>query len=201
LPSRHTRTPEEHRDGDDLELIAAIQGGDERAFSVLYDRYFTRVHHFANARLRNRADAEEVVQETFTVVFRSADAFGGRSSLLSWIYGIARNMVNNHIRRSRAYATRVDAAENGLMRNSNALDLCTPEERLGLARSAAAAIESLGEVTAWQAEVFEMRHFDDLPIQEIADRMSRSNDAIRSSLCRVKRVVVEAVDPDEERAP
>ena len=198
MPCRETRAPENPR--DDLELIAAIQSGDEPAFNVLYDRHFVRVHNFANVRLRSRADAEEVVQETFTVVFRSADAFSGRASVLSWIYGIARNMVNNHIRRSRAYATRLDRSENGLVRSSDSLDLCTPEESLALAWSAAAVIESLEDVSDWQAEVFEMRHFDDLPIQEIADRMSRSNDAIRSSLYRVKRAIVEAMDSNAEWA-
>ena len=112
---RETGAPD---DRDDLELIAAVGNGDEAAFNVLYERYFARVHHFANVRLRNRADAEEVVQETFTVVFSSADAFCGRASLLSWIYGIARNIVNNHIRRSRAYAARIEKSDSGLARST-----------------------------------------------------------------------------------
>jgi DNA-directed RNA polymerase specialized sigma24 family protein len=45
-----------------------------------------------------------------------------------------------------------------------------------------------------------LRHFDDLPIQEIAERMDRSNDAVRSSLYRVKQLVVEAVNSDMHSA-
>jgi DNA-directed RNA polymerase specialized sigma24 family protein len=51
-------------------------------------------------------------------------------------------------------------------------------------------------VTPWQAEVFVLRHIENLPIQEIAQRTHRSNDAIRSSLYRVKRLLVEAGNPD-----
>jgi len=49
-------------------------------------------------------------------------------------------------------------------------------------------------VADWQAQVFVMRHFENLPIGEIARRTSRSNDAVRSSLYRVKRLIVETVD-------
>lgn len=181
----------------DAELVDAIRLGDASAFNILYDRYFQRVYHFAYARVRNAADAEEAAQETFTAVFRSMDAYRGQSSLLSWIYGIAKNTVNNQIRRSRAQEQRIERAQGDLVREAgHALESCTPEERLDLRRCAEAIDAALSSVTSWQAEVFVLRHFEDLPIQEIADRMQRSNDAIRSSLYRVKRLVVEAVDPD-----
>jgi len=187
--------PAAPHDLPDLDLVGAIRDGDEAAFTVLYERYFDRVHHFAYARLRNRADAEEVAQETFVAVFRSIGAFRGRSSLLSWIYGIAKNTVNNHIRRTRAHEQRIERAEEELVRNAHTFDACSPEEHLHYARCARSLASSLGSVSSWQVEVFAMRHFENLPIQKIADRMSRSNDAIRSSLYRVKRLVVEAVDP------
>ena len=184
----------------DDELLSAVRDGEEAAFTVLYERYFQRVYNFAYARLRNRADAEEVAQETFTAVFRSVNAFGGRSSLLSWIYGITKNMVNNHLRRSKAYDQRIERAEFELVRNAHTFEACSPEEHLSFRRCADAVEESLTSVSPWQAEVFALRHFENLPIQEIADRMSRSNDAIRSSLYRVKRLIVEAVDSDYARA-
>lgn len=195
--------PRRHRCADsaealpDLELVQAIQAGDEAAFTVLYERYFERVHNFAYGRLRNRADAEEVAQETFVCVFRSLPSFAGRSSLLSWIYGITKNTVNNHIRRNRAQEHRIEKAEGELVRNAYSLDSCSPEEHARFRRCADAALASLDDVSRWQAEVFALRHFENLPIQEIADRMSRSNDAIRSSLYRVKKLIVEAVETEQ----
>jgi RNA polymerase sigma-70 factor (ECF subfamily) len=184
----------------DLDLIEAIRNGDEAAFTIVYERYFQRVHNFAFARLHNRADAEEVAQDTFTVVFRSAGGYQGKASLLSWVYGIAKNVVNNHLRRSQAYHARLQRSEGGLARSAGSLDLCTPEEALSLRRCSDALDESLSGLKDWQAEAFELRHFDDLAIQDIADHMSKSNDAIRSSLYRVKRLVVDAVDPDLQRS-
>ena len=182
-------------DPSDEELIAGVRNGDEMAFGRLYDCYFQRVYGFAFSRLRDRADSEDAVQETFTAVFESLGSFEGKASLLSWIYGIARNVVNSQIRRSHAEALRVGKTESGLARSVTSLDLCTPEQTLGLRRCTAALENQLEQVSAWQAEAFEMRHFNDLPIEEIATRVERSNDAVRSGLYRVKRLVFEAVDP------
>jgi len=178
-------------------LLAAVRRKDERAFDLLYERYFRRIHNFAFARLRNRADAEEVVQETFTAVFKSIDAYRGKSSLLAWIYGIAKNTINNQLRRNKLENARLEHAESTLIRSAYSIDAFTPEEHLGLRRCSEAVSQSLASVSGWQAEVFAMRHLDDIPIQEIADRMSRSNDAIRSSLYRVKRLVVETLQAEQ----
>lgn len=180
----------------DAEIVAAIRRGDQTAFDLLYERYFQRVHNFAYARIRNRADAEEVVQETFIAVFESIDAYRGQSSLLSWIYGIAKNTANNRLRRNKAQALRLERAELALARAAHSFDSCTPEEHLNFRRCTDAVEKSLTSVSHWQAEVFAMRHFENLPIQEIADRMSRSNDAIRSSLYRMKRLVVDALESE-----
>ena len=178
----------------DHQLVEAIRAGNEAHFTHLYERYFQRIYSFVYLRLRNRADSEEVVQETFTAVYRSIDAFRGQSSLAAWIYGIAKNTMNNHIRRAKAQAQRIEKAEAELNRGHQNLAACTPEEHLNLSRCETALRESLEAVGEWHAEAFLLRHFEDLSIDEIARRVSRSNDAVRSSLYRMKKLLVEAVD-------
>jgi RNA polymerase sigma-70 factor (ECF subfamily) len=191
---QRSRSSGPHFDPSDLELVDRVRQSDETAFTLLYERYFQRVYSFVYLRLRNRSDAEEVVQETFTAVFRSIRAYRGQSSLVAWIYGIAKNTANNHIRRARAHEQRIERAELELLRSSQSLDNCTPEEHLSLRRCEEAIRERLGSVAGWHAEVFVMRHVDDLPIGEIARRVRRSNDAVRSSLYRMKKLLVDAVD-------
>jgi RNA polymerase sigma-70 factor (ECF subfamily) len=180
----------------DAELVEGIRRASQADFAALYERYFPRIYSFAHGRLRNHADTEEVVQETFTAVFRSIDAYRGQSTVLSWIYGIAKNTVNNHIRRARAYDQRIERAETELARSAHSIDACSPEEHLSLTRYQEAIEERLGSVADWHQEVFVLRHVDDLSIGEIARRVSRSSDAVRSSLYRIKRMLVEAVDPN-----
>lgn len=196
MPRKSTRRSRPAAQRSDAQLVEGIRQARQADFAILYERYFPRIYRFAYARLRNHADTEEVVQETFAAVFRSIDAYRGQSSLLSWIYGIAKNTVNNYIRRSRAHDQRVERAETELVRSAHSLDACTPEEHLSLRRYQDAIQERLASVAEWHQEVFVLRHVDNLPIGEIAKRVSRSNDAVRSSLYRIKRLLVEAVDPN-----
>lgn len=195
MPSARTsapssRTPHNEKPSD-LELVERVRLGDQAAFNLLYDRYFQRVFGFVHKRLHNRADAEEVVQEVFVAVFRSIGAYRGTSSPLAWVYGIAKNTVNNHIRRQKAHEQRIERAEAELLRSSRSLDSCTPEEHLNLRRCEEAIQRRLGSVPSWHAEVFVLRHMEDLSIGEISRRVQRSNDAVRSSLYRVKKMLVE----------
>jgi RNA polymerase sigma-70 factor (ECF subfamily) len=180
------------RTATDEALVEGLRRGSERHFDALYDRYFPRVYAFVRARVRDRADAEELTQECFTAVFRSIGAYSGRSTPLAWIYGVAKNTVNNHLRRARAQSERLGADLAGALHPLSGGWAATPLEDLELRRSLRRMDERLRGVTRWQAEVFWLRHVDDLSIDEIAQRLKRSNDAIRSSLYRVKRLLVDA---------
>ena len=52
----------------------------------------------------------------------------------------------------------------------------------------------MASLAPWQRDVFRLRHFEDLPIDEISRRTLRSRDAVRSGLYRAKRVLYEAAD-------
>ncbi len=176
----------------DDELVRGIRAGSALHFDELYRRYFQRIYNFTYHRVRNHADTEELVQEAFAAVFGSIGAYRGSSTLLAWIYGIARNTVNNFLRRAKNQEDRFERARPGLARGADAIAGGTPEEQLALRRYAETIHATLEHLGGWQAEVFVLRHVQNLPIREIARRTSRSNDAIRSSLYRVKRLLVQA---------
>ena len=181
-------------------LFDGIRSGSERHFNALYDRYFRRVYGFVLARVRDHADAEELTQEAFVAVFRGIAGYSGRSTPLAWVYGIAKNTVNNHRRRLRAQSERVDAAGPEALHSTSAEWRSTPLDDFEMRQSLRRMDERLHSVTGWQAEVFWLRHVDDLSIDEIATRLARSNDAIRSSLYRVKRLLSENGDGEPARA-
>jgi RNA polymerase sigma-70 factor (ECF subfamily) len=206
-PCARSRSKLPVRRSEDAELLEALRSGQQDAFDTLYQRYFQRLYNFAYLRMRNHADAEEVVQETFTAVFRCLDTYRGRSTLSSWMYGIAKNTINNHIRRSRTEEARIDRPEAQGLAPTESLATGSPEEQLLLRRYVEAIGDRLSGVASWQVEVFELRHLQNLSIPEIAERTARSSDAIRSSLYRMKRLLMESAEtsgtisgPDSEQA-
>ena len=178
----------------DQELLAGLREGSRLHFDELYSRYFQRIYSFVYTRIRNHPDAEEIVQETFTAVFCSFESYRGTSSLVSWIYGIARNTLNNRLRRMKVEGERLDALRPDVLRPSSTLQGCDPEEHLRMRRFSEALNERLEVVAEWQIEIFFMRHMENLNIQEISARTGRSSDAIRSSLYRLKRLFFETAD-------
>jgi DNA-directed RNA polymerase specialized sigma24 family protein len=81
------------------------------------------------------------------------------------------------------------------MRSTYAAD---PEDHLTFQRCEESIRNRLASVSDWQAQIFVMRHVDNLSIDEIVEQTSRSNDSVRSSLCRVKRMLVEAIESGGE---
>jgi RNA polymerase sigma-70 factor, ECF subfamily len=93
------RLPEEPSDES---LIIACAGGDSRAFGLLFDRHHVVLTRFL-ARLSgsSSADLEDLVQQTFLTVFRSAARYRQGSSVRTWILGIAVNVSRHHARQHR----------------------------------------------------------------------------------------------------
>jgi RNA polymerase sigma-70 factor (ECF subfamily) len=184
----------------DEALFERICAGSEPHFNALYERYFRRIYGFVYQRVRNHADAEELVQETFTIVFRGAANYGGRSSPLAWVYGVAKNLVMNYLRRARVQRERIAEAGSEPLATSSPHWRASPHDQLALARLAAAVDEQIGRLAGWQAEAFFLRHAENLPIQEISRRTERSADAVRSGLYRVKRSLLRAgaLEPESD---
>jgi RNA polymerase sigma-70 factor, ECF subfamily len=88
----------------EVELIARIGNGDRKAFEELYNLYHRRMARFLT-RLTRRYDlAEEVINDTFWVVWRKARSFRGESQPSTWILGIAYRKARNAFRASARLA-------------------------------------------------------------------------------------------------
>jgi RNA polymerase sigma-70 factor (ECF subfamily) len=82
-------------------IVAALRRGDESAFAELVDRYHLPLLRLAMTFVRDRAVAEEVVQETWLGVLQGIDRFERRSSLKTWIYRILSNKAKTRAERER----------------------------------------------------------------------------------------------------
>ena len=79
--------------------LAALKAGDEAAFQSLIQRYHGPMLRLAMTYVGDRGVAEDVVQETWLTCLRSLDRFEGRSSLKTWIFGIAINIARSRRRK------------------------------------------------------------------------------------------------------
>ena len=93
---RSARTAANKREAaHDAELVHRFLAGDESAFVEITARYREKIFSVAISLLRNRADAEEIVQDTFIRAYRGLKNFRGDSSLATWLHRIAVNLSRN----------------------------------------------------------------------------------------------------------
>ena len=91
------------RKSDDL--LQRLQRGDERAMSDLADAFGSKIYQLAFRYLRNREDAEEVMQDVLFKVHRKVGSFRGDAALSSWIYRITFNAAMSRLRTARYQRT------------------------------------------------------------------------------------------------
>lgn len=75
----------------DLKYVKKLKNGDRKAFDFIYNYYKDSIYYFALTLLRNEADAEETVQETFIKVIENINKLKNDASFHSWIFTIAFN--------------------------------------------------------------------------------------------------------------
>jgi RNA polymerase sigma-70 factor (ECF subfamily) len=88
-------------DCDDLGLMNAVQARDRLAFEKLYFGYYPRLTRFLTRFIRSHENIEEIINDTFMVIWMRAEAFRHKSKVSTWIIGIAYRTAMRQIRQQR----------------------------------------------------------------------------------------------------
>ena len=170
------------------------RGGDRAAFDEIYERYFKRVYAFLDKRLRNRADTEETTQEVFINIFSSLDSFRGEAPFAAWIFGLTRRTLAARFRRKRHPTVPLfeeDEHQNFSSLSPGGSGDATPHEHYEMSERADQLRNALeNDISPEQRQLFEMHHLESIPIAEIARRLSKSEDSIKSNLYRTRKLLL-----------
>jgi RNA polymerase sigma-70 factor, ECF subfamily len=178
----------------DIALAARVRRGDQAAFAELHRLYHRRVLAFAHKRIGDASEAEDVAQDVFLQLYRSIARYEGRSSLLTWIFGIAHHEVCNRFRR-RSVATVAFADETCDV----ASETPSAEEVIDAQRALRRCAETLERnVSPAQRKIFALRYAGARSVAEIASETGRSAGAVRIGLLRSRRALDEQVSEVEE---
>jgi RNA polymerase sigma-70 factor (ECF subfamily) len=171
----------------DAALVTRFRSGDQSAFCEIYERYYDRVYAFTMRRVEHPAEAEDLTQETFVRLLQCLSDFEGRSSLLTWILGIAHNVCAGFFRSRSRWMT-------GSTRGAREFVECpTPvrtEHQVDAARlldRCNAALEA--DRRAPHRRIFHLRYAESQSIKAIAVKVGRSNEAVKISLRRSRALL------------
>ncbi len=126
MTSRGSKIGDRHALPEDGALLSRIAEKDRTAFDTLYRRYYRRLFHFVLKLVQVDELAEETVDDVMFAVWTSADAFQGRSSVSTWLFGIAYRQALKSINRDRRQRER-SAGEEPLARAADEDPSVNPE--------------------------------------------------------------------------
>ena len=89
----------DYKGATDEVLMMRFQGGDRDSFAILVRRHKTPIFNFILRQIRNHTTAEDLTQDVFVRVVRSAASFKHEARFTTWIYSIARNLCIDHLRK------------------------------------------------------------------------------------------------------
>jgi len=171
----------------DHELIARVRKGEAASFEKLMRRYNQRVFRAARSVLRNDAEAEDVVQETFVRAYRHLADFEQRSSFATWLTRIAVHEALARLRRSRLSGvsdcgagyqegqySRVESSGSG------------PEDQVSARELRSVLIAAIDSLPEGLRTVFMLREVEGLSTVEACQVLQLSTEAIRVRLHRAR---------------
>lgn len=175
---------------DEKALIRAAQQGDQDAFGQLVRAYDQSVLRLAMNLLRSPEDAQDVYQEAFLRVYRNLNSFRFDCSFHTWLYRIVTNLCLDHMRKRKVRkeepsliegsdgpVDRMDAVQESRAESDPLRSMFAGELRERIEKA-------LGELSARERMVFELRHYQGLKLRNIGEILGTTEEAAKNCLFR-----------------
>ncbi len=166
----------------EIEIIQAIADGDDQALTELYHLYAEKVYNTSLSYTKSVEDAEEITQDVFVKIYKSASSFRASSSASTWIYRITVNASLNRLKKKNRFKLFKSS-----LPNANSIDFEHPGVILENKENAAALYKAMDCLPNSQKTAFILCLIEDLPRKEVADIMGISLKAVESLLQRAKK--------------
>ncbi len=194
-PGSSSRSRADHDAALAESLSDALEGGERDALSGLVEAHADALFEFVLYRVgRRREVAEDLTQDTLVTALTKIAEFDGRSSLRTWIFGIAKNKVRESIRarRARSLGDILVDADDELLATLNRIDEePLPDEVLERDETRALVGATLSSLPESYRTALTERYVDGLSLPETARRQGRGVKAAESTLHRAKKAFVD----------
>lgn len=189
-PSHNARVPDtppadaNHTEPADEALMLRYAAGDVGAFDVLYARHEVAVWRFVYRSIKVQAVADDLLQDVWFAVARSAPRYQPTARFRTWLFTMAHNRLVDHLRTARDHAS-LDASEDDARTLADTLVADSgfgPVRQLQSREQAAALIAAVERLPMEQREAFLLQAEGDLSVQEIAEATGVNFETAKSRL-------------------
>jgi RNA polymerase sigma-70 factor, ECF subfamily len=177
---------------DEHQLIKGIQQGDHKTFQILVETYQRMVVNTCFGIVHNKSDAEDLAQDVFLEIFRTAKNFRGDSKISTWLYQIATNRSLNLIRnnkRKRLFQSIEETFTGGRNQASEISENSgdQPDKNITDQQRSDLLHRAIDQLPEKQRIAFTLNKYEELPYQQIAEIMEISLTSVESLIHRAKK--------------
>ena len=165
----------------EIEWMKRIAAGDMEAFRLLVEAHQTRVIGTISKMLGSEAEAEDLAQQVFIRVWKSAGRYQPTAKFTTWLFRITRNLVFNELRRRRHFVEAKEDLPEPAERSEKEPDQVLLEGELQ-----AAIQDAINQLPEAQRLAIVLRRYENLAYEEIAQVMGTTVPAVKSILFRAR---------------
>jgi RNA polymerase sigma-70 factor, ECF subfamily len=187
-------------DAEDVRLMRLIAGGDTTAFEHLIERHQTLVAGTVARMLGSNSDVEDIAQQVFIRVWKSAGRYVARAKFTTWLLKITRNLVFNEMRRAKRHPhlpVQIEPEAEEMPLKDEAM--ATPDATLLQAELQAEIEKAIMLLPDTQRMALVLRRYEELSYEEIAAVLDLSVPAVKSLLFRARTELRERLKDYLER--
>lgn len=167
-----------HSLGDEAALVARSLKKDHDAFGQLVERYATVIVNLAYRMVGDRAEAEDLAQETFVAAFRALPTFRAESKFSTWLYRIAANKCKDWLRAKRPGQGQQDVDVEDVV-NDQGVEERTPERLLSQQQVAEQLDRAIQRLPPLYREAFVLKHVEGLSYEEMQEILGVNGDTLK----------------------
>lgn len=169
----------------DQELMDRVSQGDAQAFQQLVDSGIDRILSVARRMLGNEAEAEDIAQEVFLRLWRQADKWdGGRAQVSTWLYRVTTNLCIDRLRARR---------EDTVNELPEVRGEATQQQQLEETDLQVFVDDAMQKLPERQRVALVLFHFENLSMNDVAENMEISVEAVESLLARGRRALKQSL--------
>jgi RNA polymerase sigma-70 factor (ECF subfamily) len=168
-------------DQPEIEWMRQIKEGDMEAFRLLVETHQARVIGTITKMLGSETEAEDLAQQVFIRIWKSAQRYTPKAKFTTWLFRITRNLVFNEMRRRKHFAEPTDDVAEPAERRAH-----EPDQALLEGELQSAIQEAINNLPESQRMAIILRRYEEMPYEEIARVMRTTVPAVKSILFRAR---------------
>lgn len=183
----------------DQALVERAQRGDQKAFGMLVEKYQRKLGRLLSRMMRDQAEVEDVVQESFIKAYRALPNFRGDSAFYTWLYRIGINTAKNYLvsmgrRPQISRDVEIEDAEN-FEDGDELRTMETPETELMTKEIAKTVNDTMMSLPDELRTAITLRELEGLSYEEIATMMNCPIGTVRSRIFRARETIALKLRP------